>query len=73
MQSARTLGVVVKRGFKFHDHIRGIVGKVSELAYSFLRVTVNKNPDFIASIVFYSHKAIVHVSAMLVFVEIQLC
>ena len=31
---------------KFHEHIRGIVGKASGLASLLLRAPVNRNPEF---------------------------
>ena len=46
--------MIVDRGLKFHEHIRGIVGKVSELASSLLRATVNRNPELMVAL-FVTH------------------
>ena len=46
VDSSSDLGVLIDTSLKFHDHIRTVAHKAGGLAYSFLKSTVCRSPQF---------------------------
>ena len=50
VDTARDLGVLVDRKFKFHDHVQSQVSKASGLSFNILRSTVCRSRDFMMAL-----------------------